>query len=237
MPFFPYNSRRLVFFDRGGNWAQVWLNGLPVSSSWLVAELQGSDSGHLPMGTGQNWSEQRPQVSWSPSPKYLPLDHKAFCPSAYYSKFWFLHIFTDGLKFVLRVSGYPWGFPHCPWLPGSSPSRIQGNPQDERRRQMRERVRQSSGLRLKFIFARPLYTLNNIFLGGSAYCLHTGHLKTLQQLDLQQKQDVTHILFCSQESFLSFGLKPANVLWLAPGVPSATSVASPVFLIINLFSF
>ena len=49
------------------------------------------------------------------------------------------------------------------------------------------------GLSLKFIFAWPLYTLNNIF-GGSAYCLHTGHLKTLQQLDVQQKQDVTHIL-------------------------------------------
>ena len=58
---------------------------------------------------------------------------------------------------------------------------------------MRERVRQSSGLSLKFIFARLLYTLNNIF-GGSADCLHTGHLKTLQQLDLQQKQDVTYIL-------------------------------------------
>ena len=95
--------------------------------------------------------------------------------------------------------------PHTP-LPVSSPSRIQGNPQDERRRQMRERVRQSSGLSLKFIFARPLYTLNNIF-GGSAYCLHTGHLKTLQQLDLQQKLDVTHILFRSQESFLSFHLQ------------------------------
>ena len=94
---------------------------------------------------------------------------------------------------------------HTP-LPGSSPIRIQGTPQDERCRRMRERVRQSSGPSLKFIFARPLYTLNNIF-GGSAYCLHTGHLKTLQQLDLQQKLDVTHILFHSQESFLSFGLQ------------------------------
>ena len=73
MPFFPYNSRRLVFFDRGGNWVQVWLNGLPVSSSWLVAELEGSDSGYLPMGTGQNWSEQRPQVSWFPQPKVLAI--------------------------------------------------------------------------------------------------------------------------------------------------------------------
>ena len=91
-------------------------------------------------------------------------------------------------------------------VPGSSPSRIQGNPQDERHRRMRERVRQSPGLSLKFIFAWLLYTLNNIF-GGSAYCLHTSHLKTLQQLDLQQKLDVTHILFRSQESFLSFGLQ------------------------------
>ena len=93
-------------------------------------------------------------------------------------------------------------------LPGSSPSRIQGNPQDEWHRRMRERVRQSSGLSLKFIFARPLYTLN--IFGGSAYCLHTGHLKTLQQLDLQQKLHVTHILFRSQESFLSF--KPSGLL-------------------------
>ena len=164
MPFFPYNSRRLVFFDRGGNWVQVWLNGLPVSSSWLVAELEGSDSGHLPMGTGQNWSEQRPQVSWSPSPKYLPLDHKVFCPSAYYSKFWFLHIFTDGLKFVLGVSGYPWGFPHCPWFPGSSSSRIQGNPQDERRRRVRERERDQTGVCSRvwqcFIFYHSFYILS-----------------------------------------------------------------------------
>ena len=93
---------------------------------------------------------------------------------------------------------------HTP-LPGSSPIRIQGTPQDERCRRMRERVRQSSGLSLKFIFARPLYTLNNIF-GGSAYCLHTGHLKTLQQLDLQQKQDVTHILLFTRV-FLIFGLQ------------------------------
>ena len=32
----------------------MWPDGLPVSSSWLVAELEGSDSGHLPMGAGQN---------------------------------------------------------------------------------------------------------------------------------------------------------------------------------------
>ena len=49
--------------------------------------------------------------------------------------------------------------------PRSSPSRIQGNPQDERRRWMRERDRQSWGLSLKFIFARPLYTLNNMLWG------------------------------------------------------------------------
>ena len=51
----------------------------------------------------------------------------------------------------------------------------------------RETVRQSSGLSPEFIFARPLYTLNNIF-GGSAYCLHTGHLKTLQQLDFNRNR-------------------------------------------------
>ena len=50
----------------------------------------------------------------------------------------------------------------------------------------------AQGLSLKFLFALPLYTLN--IFGGNAYCLHTGHLKTLQQLVLQQKQDVTHIL-------------------------------------------
>ena len=103
------------------------------------------------------------------------------------------------------------------WLPGSSPSRIQGNPQDEWCRRMRERVRPSSGLSLKFIFARPLYTLNNIF-GGSAYCLHTGHLKTLQQLDLQQKQDVTHIFFVHKSLSYHLAFRPANILWLAPGV-------------------
>ena len=48
-------------------------------------------------------------------------------------------------------------------VPGSSPSRIKGNPQDERRQRMIDRVRQSSGLSLKFIFARLPYTLNNIF--------------------------------------------------------------------------
>ena len=110
---------------------------------------------------------------------------------------------------VLRLYG--------PTLLGSSPSRIQGNPQDERRRQMRERVRQSSGPSLKFIFARLLYTLNNIF-GGSAYCLYTGHLKTLQQLDLQQKQDVTHILFVHKSLSYHLAFRPANILWLAPGV-------------------
>ena len=82
---------------------------------------------------------------------------------------------------------------------------------------MRERVRQSSGLSVKFIFARLLYTLNNIF-GGSAYCLHTGHLKTLQQLELQQKQDVTHILFVHKSLSYHLAFRPANILWLAPGV-------------------
>ena len=73
---------------------------------------------------------------------------------------------------------------------------------------MREReTDKARGLSLKFIFALPLYTLNNIFLGEVHIVYTTGHLKTLQQLDLQQKQDVTHILFHSQESFLSFGLQ------------------------------
>ena len=106
---------------------------------------------------------------------------------------------------------------HLGVLLGSSPSRIQGNPQDERHRRMRERVRQSLGLSLKFIFARLLYTLNNIF-GGSAYCLHTGHLKTLQQLDLHQKLDVTHILFVHKSLSYHLAFRPANILWLAPGV-------------------
>ena len=51
-------------------------------------------------------------------------------------------------------------------LMGSSPNRIQWNLQDERRLWMRERQWDKAwGLSLKFIFARPLYTLNNIFLG------------------------------------------------------------------------
>ena len=54
--------------------------------------------------------------------------------------------------------------------------------------------------------------------GGSAYCLHTGHLKTLQQLDLQQKQDVTHILFVHKSFSYHLAFRPANIWWLAPGV-------------------
>ena len=74
------------------------------------------------------------------------------------------------------------------------------------------------GLSLKFIFAFPFYTRNNIFFGGSAYCLHTGHLKTLQQLDLQQKQDVTHIFFVHKSLSYHLAFRPANILWLEPGV-------------------
>ena len=92
-----------------------------------------------------------------------------------------------------------------PWPAGVQPQQDPGVP-SEWTVSANERERQSLGLSLKFIFARLLYTLNNIF-GGSAYCLHTGHLKTLQQLDLQQKLDVTHIVFYSQESVLSFGLQ------------------------------
>ena len=74
------------------------------------------------------------------------------------------------------------------------------------------------GLSLKFIFTLPLYTLNNIFFGGSAYCLHTGNLKTLQQLDLKQKQDVIHIFFIYKNLLYHLAFRPANILWFAPGV-------------------
>ena len=63
----------------------------------------------------------------------------------------------------------------------------------------------------------PLYPLQHLF-GGSAYCLHTGHLKTLQQLDFQQKQDITHILFLHKSLSYLLAFRPANILWLAPGV-------------------
>ena len=71
---------------------------------------------------------------------------------------------------------------------------------------------------MKFIFALPLYTLNNILFGGSAYYLHTGHLKTLQQLDLQQKQDVTHIFLVYKSLLYHLAFRPVSILWLAPGV-------------------
>ena len=79
-------------------------------------------------------------------------------------------------------------------------------------------MRQSSGAESEVYFcAAPLYPSQRLF-GGSAYCLHTGHLKTLQQLDLQQKQDVTHILFVHKSLSDHLAFRPANILWLAPGV-------------------
>ena len=51
----------------------------------------------------------------------------------------------------------------CPLMPGSSPSRIQGNPQDEWRRWEKTQWDKARGLSLKLIFEPPLYTLYNIF--------------------------------------------------------------------------
>ena len=68
-----------------------------------------------------------------------------------------------------------------------------------------ERVRQSLGLSLKFIFARPLYTLNIFW--GEVHIAYTQVISKHYSNLTSQKQDVTHILFDSQESFWSFGLQ------------------------------
>ena len=120
---------------------------------------------------------------------------------------------------------------------GPCPSRIQGYPQDEWRQWERHTGRQSLGAKSGVYFCMaPSYPKQHL-LGGSAYCLHTGHLKTLQQLDLQQKQDVSHVPFVHKSLSYHLPFRPANILWLAPGVTLATSVANPVFLVNNLFSF
>ena len=61
-------------------------------------------------------------------------------------------------------------------MPRSSPSRIQGYPQDERRQRVREREREKKRERdqtgmcsrvwRRFIFYHSFYTLSSTFLGG-----------------------------------------------------------------------
>ena len=100
---------------------------------------------------------------------------------------------------------------------GSSPSRIQGNPQDEQRQRMRERVRQSSGLGLKFIFARPLYTLNNIFLGEVHIAYTQVISKHYSNLTFNRNRMYPHTFIHKSLSY-HLAFRPANILWLAPDV-------------------
>ena len=105
-----------------------------------------------------------------------------------------------------------------PGLLGSSPSRIQGNPQDERCRRMRERVRQSSGLSLKFIFARLLYTLNYIFWGEVHIAYTQGISKHYSNLTFNRNWMSPTYFFIHKSLFYHWAFRLANILWLAPGV-------------------
>ena len=104
-------------------------------------------------------------------------------------------------------------------LLGSCPSRIQGtlrmNGVSGRERDSETKL---GGWVWSLFLHGPFIPLTTSFLGGSTYCLHTGHLKTLQQLDFQQKQDVTHILFIRKSLSYHLASRPANNLWLAPCV-------------------
>ena len=92
-------------------------------------------------------------------------------------------------------------FTSLPLLPGSSPSSTQGCPQDEWR-QRDKTVRQTLGAKPEvYLCIPPLYPPQHL-LGRSAYRLHKSQLKTLQQLDLQQKQDVIHILLTYKSLFI-----------------------------------
>ena len=108
------------------------------------------------------------------------------------------------------------GSPNSMLLLGSSPSRIQGNPQDEQHQWMRERVRQSSGLSLKFIFAWPLYTLNNISFGEVHIAYTQGISKHYSNLTFNRNR-MSPTYFLSRV-FYYLAFKPVNILWLAPGV-------------------
>ena len=80
-----------------------------------------------------------------------------------------------------------------------------------------ERVRQSSGLSLKFIFAWLLYTLNNIFLGEVHIAYTQGISKHYSNLTFNRnRMSPTYFSFTSLSYHLAFRL--ANILWLAPGV-------------------
>ena len=101
---------------------------------------------------------------------------------------------------------------------GSSPSRMQGNPQDERRRRMRKRVRQSSGLNLKFIFARLLYTLNNVFWGEVHIAYTQGISKHYSNLTFNRNRMSPTYFFIHNSLSYHLAFRLANILWLAPGV-------------------
>ena len=58
------------------------------------------------------------------------------------------------------------------------------------------------GAKSEVYFCTPPLCPPQHCLGRSAYRLHKDQLKTLQQLDLQQKQDVIHILLVYKSLFI-----------------------------------
>ena len=62
------------------------------------------------------------------------------------------------------------------------------------------------GAKSEVYFCTPPLCPLQYFLGGSAYCLPKDQLKTLQQFDHQQKQDVIHILLDYKSLFIIWPL-------------------------------
>ena len=82
----------------------------------------------------------------------------------------------------------------------------------------RERVRQSLGLSLKFIFAWLLYTLNNIFLGEVHIVYTQGISKHYSNLTFNRNRMSPTCFFIHKSLFYHLAFRLAKILWLAPGV-------------------
>ena len=81
-----------------------------------------------------------------------------------------------------------------------------------------ERVRQSSRLSLKFIFAWPLYTLNNIFWGEVHIAYTQVISKHYSNLTFNRNRMSPTYFFVHKSLSYHLAFRPANILWLAPGV-------------------
>ena len=112
-------------------------------------------------------------------------------------------------------------------LPGSSPSRIQGYPQDEWCQRVRD-TDKAWGLSLKFIFAWPLYTLNNIFLGEVHIAYTQVISKHYSNLTFNRNR-ISSIYFSFTSLLYHLAFRPVNILWLAPGVTLSNFSSQPCF--------